>query len=686
MTKVHQALHGYSEGHRQLASSLQLGPKDAKLLLVMSDVSGPGVTSEATSYVTGYPLPEAGMYAIAKTWPALEMPRPGSVWTHTLFISFVDLARVSQPSQIVSHFKRPGRENSNTYGEPISVDFDEVGDDKPLGEDELAWIRPVLYALYGAPRDRILARRTQSLDVDRLILKCWDQQWPRLRRTFRFCTLTSKDRSSDGAAFDLQIASTGGGNSRTRLPGTLDVSEIATIPSDEWLQCLVVDVDHPNSTGLRDLLKLLGADILGGREAMRPLSQFHNVVDRSLTETAIDDAISYVTDVPYVAASTLAKARVAHAALGHVRILSESAMRFLLSNILLVDKDLLASAQDGLGQALWERHPHLLFELLEDNSELHPLAYQLVEDIPVQELLRHWPAAAETQDRILHIRPEVAAEPAFWAAIRVGTRPLPGFEGKFQAHVASAMVQGIKAEETIFAATKAMGEFNALCTLDKLVMTEANVEYPEAWVRAACKNPSAVAKFLSDSERPSSQVLASIANELLPDAVPNAYGQDPWYLALTRLKQRTHALSLQLCIYALVRALGRSSRSTEGLFQLSFAPIHDAARNSELSDSDWGLIENHLPWIAADKRWDLCLRLRQAVANAYVGRYLWAGAFPWLAESDDLLQLVMSEVIERWGGRRFLREAYDSLRNKSDDFSANRRQLIGGFLKTHERS
>lgn len=685
-TKVHQALHGYSEGHRQLASSLQLGPKDTKLLLVMSDVSGPGVTSEGTSYVTGYPLPEAGVYAIAKTWPALEMPRPGSVWTHTLFISFADLARLSEPSQIASYFKRPELEDSHAYGQPISIDFDEVRDDKKLDEDELAWLKQVLYALYGAPRERILARRLPSLDADRLVFKCWDQQWPRLRRTFRFCTLTSKDRSSEGATFDLQIASTGGLSSRTRLLGTLDVSDVVAFPSDEWLQGLVADIDRPNVTGLRDFLRLLGADILGGREEMRPLCQFHNVVNESLEEGAIDDAISFVSKVPSVAGSAFAKALVANAAMRHSRSLSEPAMRFLLGHVSLVDDALVVSTKEDLGRALWEGHPDLLFELLDGVSELRPLAFQIVEGIPVENLLRHWPVNQDAQNKILQIRPDVLAEPAFWAATEAWPRALNGLEAESRDRVASAMVQGIRDENLIVAATAAIGEFNTLQTLDALVTTGVNVECIEAWVRATCGSSSAIMKFLSESETPSACVLQHIADEMSPDAVPNAGGQDPWYLALSRLQQRKRALPLPLCVYGFVRALGRSSRNTEGLLQLTFEPVHDATRDSQLRDGDWRVIENCLPWVSADIRRNRCLHLRQAVASAYLGRYLWAGAFPWLVESDHLLQLVMIEVIEQWRGRRFLREAHESLRNRRDDLGLGRRQLIDRFLKTHERT
>src|SRR5262245_53670958 len=83
---IKQALHGYSDGHRLLAFSCRL-PRDAEnLMLILSDLSGPGGGDQFDPYLTGYPLGSAGRYALACTWPAPEMGRPGCVWTHTLLL------------------------------------------------------------------------------------------------------------------------------------------------------------------------------------------------------------------------------------------------------------------------------------------------------------------------------------------------------------------------------------------------------------------------------------------------------------------------------------------------------------------------------------------------------------------------------------------------------------------------
>ena len=56
--KLQQTLHGYSDGHRLLGSSISLVGRDAKTMLMMSDASGPAAVIGDDGYLTGYPLPE----------------------------------------------------------------------------------------------------------------------------------------------------------------------------------------------------------------------------------------------------------------------------------------------------------------------------------------------------------------------------------------------------------------------------------------------------------------------------------------------------------------------------------------------------------------------------------------------------------------------------------------------------
>ena len=106
-----QTLHGYADGHQLLASSLDLSKDQQSSLLIMSDLSGPAFRNGYESYLTGYPLPGAGMYCVARTWFAPEMSRPGCVWTHTLIIRDEDVARIMDFRALNNIFRRPSEEN-----------------------------------------------------------------------------------------------------------------------------------------------------------------------------------------------------------------------------------------------------------------------------------------------------------------------------------------------------------------------------------------------------------------------------------------------------------------------------------------------------------------------------------------------------------------------------------------------
>ena len=121
--EFHQALHGYSEGHRLLASSTSLAAIDTRTMLVLSDLSGPGASIGDEGYLTGYPLPDAGLYALARTWLATEMPRPGCVWTHTILIDFADLASLSSPAVLLRLFIKPDSlDNLFAFRKSVAVD------------------------------------------------------------------------------------------------------------------------------------------------------------------------------------------------------------------------------------------------------------------------------------------------------------------------------------------------------------------------------------------------------------------------------------------------------------------------------------------------------------------------------------------------------------------------------------
>lgn len=115
---IHQALHGYLQGHNRLACSVSLSSFDDDSMKVLSDWSEFSDGNENT-YITAYPLRDCNYYVVAKTWYATEMERPGCVWTHSLLVDVTSIPDDFDFRDLLSLFKRPVNGNFSEYNRPI---------------------------------------------------------------------------------------------------------------------------------------------------------------------------------------------------------------------------------------------------------------------------------------------------------------------------------------------------------------------------------------------------------------------------------------------------------------------------------------------------------------------------------------------------------------------------------------
>lgn len=240
---AHQLVHGYKRGHRLLAGSKSLPSDVLRLVDRLSDAAGMSVSRGPGGYLTGYPLP-GGDYALARTWPAPEAERPNVVWTHTLVLPQTALSAVSmQP--LAELFRMPhGHGDLDGYAEPLRLDHLAGRPAKPVRDPKMSRVITALY--WGEPGVWLPAGETP----DELCLAIWSQQWPRLRRSFSFCSGALEPRRLEGKAFDLLL--TPGGH-RTgpsgKIPEELPVGAV---------HALVEDLRSPGA--LRDFLRSCGAD------------------------------------------------------------------------------------------------------------------------------------------------------------------------------------------------------------------------------------------------------------------------------------------------------------------------------------------------------------------------------------------------------------------------------------------
>lgn len=314
---VQQTLHGYNDGHHLLAASCQLPIKTRREMGFLSDLSGPTSAPKFETYLTCYPLLEINAYAIARTWLAPEMKRPGCVWTHTLIVDEADLVifEVLPQLRALFHlFKRPAKDTKigdmeKQYGRPVncllpprsrSAELD-TSSHKTITSFPRSTRRALVERVYGTA-EPVIFFWNQGAEVEDLALSLWLGQWPRLRRQFSFCTGVTATRVKNGIPFDLQFASPStatslkretpnasfiGSNSligQNQIPS--DFVEVSTADDLEdisqtrtsWVDFALEDLTKPNFP-LRQFFRFYAADVTAGRQQYRVLAQLFGWVE-----------------------------------------------------------------------------------------------------------------------------------------------------------------------------------------------------------------------------------------------------------------------------------------------------------------------------------------------------------------------------------------------------------------------
>lgn len=680
---VHQALHGYSEGHRQFACSAELTPNDARLVLVMSDASGSGVTAEGISYLTGYPLPESGLYALARTWPAPEMPRPGCVWTHTLFIEFADLATLDSPSQLAALFKPPSIEIAHVYGGDLHF-TSALARGRALTSSQLQMFVRLATALYEQPYDQVWARRDTDSQVDDVVLRLWDLQWPRLRRSFRFCTLTPRDRSQEGALFDLQFC--GESVSRLRFTQNTEGVEATSISAGPWLAQLADYADRPDASELREILRLLGTDVLGGREAMRVICELQATLARR-GPTAVADAIALVTVPATLSGSKAAKEMVTNRALSEAGVLNDSELHFVVDNLDLVAEGQLVEHCRKLAGHLLEVAPGTLVELVEDERPAVQAAMRAtVKELDATLFVGNVMPGTNWWPQLLSIRPDLAEMSEFWRRTQATASDFQ------QAGVAlhagnqlAAAIQGLHNEASINSIARAFGPDAVLAGIQRLLPVGGDAAGLRKWIAEACRHPDAVASFLAHAPVLNPHLVACIAAELAPDVVPNDYGVDPWLVALTAVKQQAGQLPIELLVYGFRRAMSWRSRSVGPLLCLTFESLHGAATAGALASSNWQQLRDSLPWVRPADSWDVALRLRLGLVQRCVNTPVAPEDYVALASTDDLFLMILDATWEHWGGKRYLKWVDEVMGDSADPWQRSRSLAVKAYVEQHSK-
>lgn len=260
---IDQALFGYADGHRQIASSVRLPPKDLYVLSSASDLASGTSLGERDSYLSGLPLPESRRYALFRTWAAPEMPRPGCVWSHVLLLGPKISASIPALMQILRCFQRPVANETSFYESPLDISLYRFVE--PANAD---LISEIISGYYTFGRVTLAPDRGTADEIENAVLAVWSQQWPRLRSTFSFCTASlNENRRGDQNDYNVQVAPSDGTPSINR---------------EAWVVFASADAALNKVTPLRRFLWRYGRDITASRR------QYRMIVDLYLRSESAD--------------------------------------------------------------------------------------------------------------------------------------------------------------------------------------------------------------------------------------------------------------------------------------------------------------------------------------------------------------------------------------------------------------
>jgi hypothetical protein len=521
-----------------------------------------------------------------------------------------------------------------------------------------------------------VAEAGEPFEDERVATAIWMQQWPRLRRSFGFCTLSGIDRSSKGIVLDLQFVPENDRQLRSKFPDAV-VADRVTI--SDGLQPLLADLAEPASSTLREFLKRTGGDVDGGRRAMLPLCELHS----SLLGSHPPDLASAVSALAALDGDGRRQARsirtlVARQAMKAADQLEDVVFEFLLETLeRSSDPAEQVAMGDKLGIELWRRSPHRFYAALISGGLLGDAASHALAQMQSEQIVSGLQANGDIAIDIAERRPDIFMQPAFWRIAEVNDELAERISDKDAGSVARAM---LAAGRTGPAAT-IISRADPAELVRALESDEADPNAILGWLITLCRDRNRTAAVLATGQVRRMATIVAVARQTDPDDVPNTFGEDPWLIALRGASGPIGRSDEDfLAAFLLTRALGWESRSQAELLRFSYSRVYKAFQGRSLSRETERLASWRLNW----GTWfdlDNCTRLRETVTSRFVEYNLEPESFGRLADDDPLAISLIDEAARTRRGRKYLERVRESLKDADEKAIKARADYIAKKLK-----
>ncbi len=603
---IHQCLHGYSEGHDLLASSLALSKEQRTRLAQLTDLSGPAPVQGFDGYLSGFPL-SGGVYVLARTWYATELPRPGCVWTHSLLLGGEDLTDSNVVALSRLHRRPTVSEGFADYRAGIELIEDSVAPSTLLPSE----LKRVLDAVYGDSESRICISSDTSSEFEPVCLAIWNQQWPSLRAAFAF---TTGMLGRGQWPFDLQVVPTKNRRQFHRRDGfaLIDASDAL---ENGWAQACADDaVGIPSS--FRSFLWTSGRYVANSRRAFRRLCELYlilqNTVSRTRARAAYDFLAAsasdaggvglaavvfggqttgdYLNEVDSLECVALDDQGVIDESTQRIRQRAESISSFELEELVI-----------RLQAATPSERSAAIRDVFIDRCDKSALS-RLPEDL-LAEVVIHRPALARTSET--------------WQRSEEGS---------------------LKILKTVLSRGPITVDlaYGLLLNGSPRLLYEAQSSSSASWIRAGKQlaesgglSPASEEFLLSVLWKSKNQVRAELTNNKvgpflkLASAALDVSVQEATNFPIENIDTTVNlpnlfdgGAELRACAFMVMVGLVREERTAASLIAEGFSPVYQAAKDQSLPWDLWKQLESQLSWHLFD--WDRCARLVEGAVVRFV--------------------------------------------------------------------
>ncbi len=245
---AHQTVHGYSDGHRLLASSRSFGKIADRQLRFLSDLSGSSNYPLFDEYYTAYSIAEDNLFAIGKTWIATEMERPGCAWTHTLIFKPSELRKLRNTKALENTFVRPAHDNLDDFRSITSIVL-ELKNGNSYSEQSTSLANRIIEKFYLSSAPVFIVTENPH-SCTQVVLDVWLQYLQLSSNLLSFCTASIRSRKIDSIPLDLQVIPP---DAVRKIDNSVDDAQMLYTTdvkisnhASEWTDCLVQGLTSPS--------------------------------------------------------------------------------------------------------------------------------------------------------------------------------------------------------------------------------------------------------------------------------------------------------------------------------------------------------------------------------------------------------------------------------------------------------